>query len=176
MTNRDYTTPVDISTLQMPFRAGYKAAGYSSYGEFADDCSLPQSNVNKFLSGSLKNPGLFNVAAMAKAINSRTGATTISLDELVGIERQSDARCTEHAALMVRLGELEAACSDKDRLIDELRHNADLDGERLSIQRRALNDRRPLVSGLLAVINLLILLLAYVIIDASNPTWGIFRH
>ena len=176
MKNRDYTTPVSISTLQMPFRAGYKAAGYSSYGDFADDCGLPQSNVNKFLSGSLKNPGLFNIAAMAKAINARIGATMISLDELVGIERQGDDRCAEHTALMVRLGELEAACSDKDRLIAELRRNADLDGDRLSIQRRALNDRRPLVSGLLVVIILLIILLAYVIIDASNLTWGIFRR
>lgn len=175
MKDGDYTMPVDAKSLHLPFRAGYKAAEYANYGEFADDCNLSQSNVSKFLTGALKNPNIFNLAAMARSINGRVGRTLISLDELMGIEHRGGCRCAEHAELESELESLRRACAEKDDEIADLRRAAEVAGEKLSVQRKALYERHPLIGGLLLVIVLLIILLGYVIADASNPMWGFFK-
>ena len=165
----DEKMPVDEATLHMPFRDGYKDAKYGSYTELADECGIPLSTVNRFLTGTIKNPGIFYLAAMARAINARMGYTLISLDELMGIDpREGDRR--------LEMDELYAACAAKDRQISELTRNADVADEKLSIQRRVLDERRPTVALLFVVIFMLILLLTYVIVDASNPQWGLFRY
>lgn len=161
-------TPVDEATLYLPFRDGYRDAKYSTYTEFADECGIPQSTVNKFLSGTIKNPSIFYLAAMARAINARMGYTLISLDELTGIGRRESNRSLE-------MDELYAACAAKDRKITELTRNAGVADEKINIQRRALDERRPTVALLFVVIFMLILLLTYVIVDATHPEWGFFR-
>lgn len=165
----DEKTPVGEATLHLPFRDGYKDANYSSYAELADECGIPLSTVNRFLSGTIKNPGILYIAAMARAINARMGYTRISLDELTGIDPRESNRSLE-------MDELYAACAAKDRKITELTRSADVADEKISIQRRALDERRPTVALLFVVIFMLILLLTYVIVDASNPQWGFFRY
>lgn len=163
----DEKAPVDEATLYLPFRDGYKSAKYSSYTELADECGIPLSTVNRFLCGTIKNPGILYLAAMARAINARMGYTLISLDELTGIQRRDSGD---------EMDELYAACAAKDRQISELTRNADFADEKMAIQRRALNDRRPTVALLFVVIFMLILLLTYVIVDASSPQWGFFHY
>lgn len=172
----DEKMPFDEATLHLPFRDGYKDAKYGSYTEFADECGIPLSTVNRFLAGTIKSPSIFYLAAMARAINARMGYPLISLDELTGIGRRDCARCAEHAGLISELDELRAACEEKDRQISMLTRSADVADEKISIQRRALDERRPTVALLFVVIFMLILLLTYVIVDASNPQWGLFRY
>lgn len=176
MKNDGYQMPVDATTLHLPFRDGYKDARFSNYAEFADECGVSQSTVNKFLSGALKNPNVFCLASMASVINARVGYTLLSLDELMGIEHHGGLRCADHASLIEELKELREANAEKDQLISELSREADVAGEKLRLQRRALKERRPLVTGLFTVIILLIFLLTYVIADASSPQWGFFHY
>ena len=96
-------------------------------------------------------------------------ALLISLDELTGIGPRESNRNLE-------MDELYAACAAKDRKITELTRNADVADEKINIQRRALDERRPTVTLLFVVIFMLILLLTYVIVDSSNPQWGLFRY
>lgn len=164
----DEKMPVDEATLHLPFRDGYRDAKYSSYTELADESGIPLSTVNRFLSGTIKNPGILYLAAMARAINARMGYTLISLDELTGIDPLKSSRSLE-------MDELYAACAAKDRRITELTRNAGVADEKINIQRRALDERRPTVALLFVVIFMLILLLTYVIVDATHPEWGFFR-
>lgn len=176
-------SPATSANLHLPFREGYREAGYSSYSEFAEDCKIPQSNIGKFFSGALKAPSIFNIAAMAASINRRLGYSKISLDALMGIDPYAGTNCAHHEELMSELENAKASAAalavENERLKSELDHA----GEMLAMQessmaslRKGISSRDPVLRNMITAIVLLIVLVIYLVIDASNPLWGLFQY
>ena len=70
--------------LCMVFKTAYKYSGFDSYEQLAEAADVSDSTVRKFMCGIVTDPKFSTAAAMASAINRRSGETLISIDSLIG--------------------------------------------------------------------------------------------
>lgn len=132
-----------------------KDAMHETNQSVADHTGIPISNVAKFFSGALANPSVFYTAAMCIFLD-------LSLDELMGI------RPDRHGKDAERIKELE-------RQLERTEHDLQQCEILNSHFAAGIKERKSLLYGLTALCSILVLsLMAYLIVDASNLHFGFF--
>lgn len=150
-TCEQYTLPVSPQTLHLPFREAYNRSSFNSYQSLSAATGIPDYTLSRILSGQAKDPGLYNLAKIAKVLNPDLGYNFLSLDAILGVTDTAAGRCPEHRELEKQLCQLRA--------------------ENIRLRQRG---SRRLLHGLVVAVLLLCALVFYLVVDASNPQWGFF--
>lgn len=158
-----YTYPLPLEEITLPFRDAYNKSSFSTYAEFAAATGIPEHTVSRILGMTSKEPSFYNLTQMARVLNEDLGYAALSLDAILGVADFAPGRCPEHAALEAHVAELESQ-------VESLRNeNAYIAGKQ---SRSNLN---RMVHGLITAVVLLCALVAYLVLDAIHPEWGVFR-
>lgn len=152
--------------------------------QIAEISKVPLSSVNRIMSGQTENPTFESIAAIVKALDG-------SLDEIAGITKKgvhappSDSIITAYQEIIAakndKYNDMVAAKDDKynDMVIakDDKYNSAKENYEKLisanDLTVKILQKWFKVFCGLLLIIFLAVVI--YLVVDASNPAWGIFR-
>lgn len=122
----------------------------------ADSTGVPLSTVAKFFSGTLSNPSVFGVAAMCIDLD-------LSLDNLMGITQEQPEENRSH------IMELELKLESSEAQVALLK-------ERSRILEAGINERKPLILGLLGLCCFLFAAFTvYLMMDIGNFSFGFIR-
>lgn len=123
---------------------------HKTHRDIVENTGVPRSTIAKFLSGALKSPGLYNVAAMCAYLG-------VSLDALFGINgAEGETAKDEHIRALEH--EVAERTAQTERLVSML------EGERRSRRR-----------VLIAFLGVVVVMLAVLAVDALNGDLGFIR-
>lgn len=154
----------DYDDVVQTLREAKRVSGFTNQ-QLADAANVPQSTVSKLLaSGCNGNPNAFYLAAICEALG-------LSMDALMGI---SLPKGPDNSGEKMRSLQVEVA--HKEELLQERSKQIDLLQERSKLVEGGIRERRPVIYGLTGLcIILAMALMAYVVMDAQNPTMGLIR-
>lgn len=135
--------------------------------QIIDSTGLSESMVNKFFSGHLTGPSIYDVTAIAIDLN-------LSLDELMELTPPKGDSEEELEKLRIELAHKEELLTEKERIVS-------VSQERVrAMQRELYHVRRDWRSVAYAACSMSVLLgfflMVYVVLDARNPNMGLFRR
>lgn len=133
-----------------------KNAQHKTNQSVADSTGVPLSTVAKFFSGTLSNPSVFGVSAMCIDLD-------LSLDNLMGITPEQPEENRSY------IMELELKLESSEAQVALLK-------ERSRILEAGINERKPLILGLLGICSfLLVAFMSYLVMDIGNLSFGFIR-
>lgn len=154
----------DYDDVVQTIRDAKRISGFTNQ-QLADAANVPQSTVNKLLaSGCNGNPNAFYLAAICEVLG-------LSMDALMGISipQEPDSSGEKMRSLQVEV-------AHKEELLQERSKQIDLLQERSKLVEGGIRERKPVIYGLTSLcIILAMALMAYVVLDAQNPTIGLIR-
>lgn len=135
--------------------------------QIIDSTGLSESMVNKFFSGHLTGPSIYDVTAIAIDLD-------LSLDELMELTPPKGDSEEELEKLRIELAHKEELLTEKERIVS-------VSQERVrAMQRELYHVRRDWRSVAYAACSMSVLLgfflMVYVVLDARNPNMGLFRR
>ena len=144
-----------------------KEAQHKTNQQIIDSTGLSESMVNKFFSGHLTGPSIYDVTAIAIDLD-------LSLDELMELTPPKGDSEEELTKLKIELAHKEELLAEKERIVS-------VSQERVrAIQRELYHVRRDWRSVAYAACSMAVLLgfflMVYVVLDARNPDLGLFRR
>ena len=141
-----------------------KEAQHKTNQAIADETGVPLSNIAKFFSGALANPGVYNVAAVCICLG-------LSLDTLMGIAPNQDKGESKHIAdLELQVHDLQKDLASTEK---ELRINKKIE-ERLEAQIR---EMKALIFRLTVLCLILVVgVFCYFISDIKVSDAGLVRQ
>ena len=144
-----------------------KEAQHKTNQQIIDSTGLSESMVNKFFSGHLTGPSIYDVTAIAIDLD-------LSLDELMELTPPKGDSEEELTKLKIELAHKEEVLAEKERIVS-------VSQERVrAIQRELYHVRRDWRSVAYAACSMAVLLgfflMVYVVLDARNPDLGLFRR
>lgn len=144
-----------------------KEAQHKTNQQIIDSTGLSESMVNKFFSGHLTGPSIYDVTAIAIDLD-------LSLDELMELTPPKEDNEDELTKLKTELAHKEELLTEKERIVS-------VSQERVrAMQRELYHVRRDWRSVAYAACSMAVLLgfflMVYVVLDARNPNMGLFRR
>ena len=144
-----------------------KEAQHKTNQQIIDSTGLSESMVNKFFSGHLTGPSIYDVTAIAIDLN-------LSLDELMELTPPKGGSEEELEKLRIELAHKEELLTEKERIVS-------VSQERVrAMQRELYHVRKDWRSVAYAACSMSVLLgfflMVYVVLDARNPNMGLFRR
>lgn len=154
----------DYDDVVQTIREAKRVSGFTNQ-QLADAANVPQSTVSKLLaSGCNGNPNAFYLAAICEVLG-------LSMDALMGISLPQDPDASGE-----KMRSLQVEVAHKEELLQERSKQIDLLQERSKLVEGGIRERRPVIYGLTGLcIILAMALMAYVVMDAQNPTMGLIR-
>lgn len=154
----------DYDDVVQTIRDAKRISGFTNQ-QLADAANVPQSTVNKLLaSGCNGNPNAFYLAAICEVLG-------LSMDALMGISLPQEPDSSGE-----KMRSLQVEVAHKEELLQERSKQIDLLQERSKLVEGGIRERRPVIYGLTGLcIILAMALMAYVVLDARNPTIGLIR-
>lgn len=154
----------DYDDVVQTIREAKRVSGFTNQ-QLADAANVPQSTVSKLLaSGCNGNPNAFYLAAICEVLG-------LSMDALMGISLPQDPDASGE-----KMRSLQVEVAHKEELLQERSKQIDLLRERSKLVEGGIRERRPVIYGLTGLcIILAMALMAYVVMDARNPTMGLIR-
>ena len=144
-----------------------KEAQHKTNQQIIDSTGLSESMVNKFFSGHLTGPSIYDVTAIAIDLN-------LSLDELMELTPPKEDNEDELAKLKIELAHKEELLTEKERIVSVSQDRV------RAMQRELCHVRRDWRSVAYAACSMAVLLglflMIYVVLDARNPNMGLFRR
>ena len=135
--------------------------------QIADETGISINTVNKFFAGNMSNPGIFSVIPMIIDLN-------MSADALMGISPPEDDQTAEIERLKSELVHKEELLAEKERTLSMCQQRCDGAVRELKNVRR---DWKMITYTACSFACLLgFFLMIYVVLDARNPTMGLFRR